>query len=189
MPLLARKGILAIAAVIDVAIHRGRPLSAKVLAARHGLPARHFEPLLQALVRRGILKGIRGPHGGYRLARERSRISVDQIVEAAGTVEDVGGISCTHSQLLNTVVMPALSQAEHAFSAALARITVEDLTRRAQSVIKSSGSIGTLRELQALSNAGAEPSRRISLLAPLVKREAEEKWGQWPSRKTSDSNR
>jgi DNA-binding IscR family transcriptional regulator len=46
---------VAIAAVIDVArsIVGPGPVSAKVLAERHALPARHLEPVLQALVRVG----------------------------------------------------------------------------------------------------------------------------------------
>jgi|ERR1051325_6090286 len=57
MPLVSRKDVLAIAAVIDIAIHsRQRPVAAKALAARHKLPPRHLEPVLQALVREGILK-------------------------------------------------------------------------------------------------------------------------------------
>ena len=84
MPLVPRKGLLAIAAVIDVAIHaNSRPVSAKALASRHQLPPRHLEPVLQALVRDGILKGIRGPHGGYELGRERDRITADDILRAA----------------------------------------------------------------------------------------------------------
>ena len=68
MPLVSRKGLLAIAAVIDVALHSGaRPVSAKALAARHALPPRHLEPVLQALVRSGILRGIRGPQGGFNI--------------------------------------------------------------------------------------------------------------------------
>ena len=56
MSLLPRKGLLAIAAVVDVALNgRDRPVSAKALAARHGLPPRHLEPVLQALVHDGIL--------------------------------------------------------------------------------------------------------------------------------------
>jgi Rrf2 family transcriptional regulator, iron-sulfur cluster assembly transcription factor len=75
MPVLSRKGLLAIATVIDVALHaQGRPISAKTLAARHSLPPRHLESVLQALVREGILTGTRGPRGGYNLARERSKI-------------------------------------------------------------------------------------------------------------------
>ena len=77
MPLLPRKGLLAIVAVVDVALHSGeRPVSARKLAARHNLPARHLEPVLQALVHEGIFNGVRGPRGGYELARERKRISV-----------------------------------------------------------------------------------------------------------------
>jgi Rrf2 family protein len=133
MALLSRKGLLAIAAVIDVAIHgRGRPVSAKALAARHALPGRHLEPVLQALVREGILRGIRGPHGGYELARERRRITADDILRAAGTIEEHDDPALAGSPLLDDVVRPAVEQVEHAFSAALGRITIEDLARRAE---------------------------------------------------------
>src|SRR3954452_7270 len=87
MSLLPRKGLLAVAAVVDVALNaRDRPVSARQLAARHNLPSPHLEPVLQALVHEGIFIGIRGPHGGYQLARERKRISVADILRAAGTV-------------------------------------------------------------------------------------------------------
>ena len=138
MPLLPRKGVLAIAAVIDIALNaRGRPVAAKALAIRHNLPPRHLEPVLQALVRHGILKGIRGPRGGYELAREQRRITADDILRAAGTADDLEGVSFIASVLLNKVVMPALEQAEHAFSATLARINVEDLARSAEGLRKT----------------------------------------------------
>src|SRR5512143_2560423 len=118
MPLVSRKGILAIAAVIDIALHaRGRPVSAKALAARHKLPPRHLEPVLQALVRDGILKGIRGPHGGYEVAREHKDISAEDILRAAGSVEDAGDPPLPASALVNDVVRPALVEAERTFSA------------------------------------------------------------------------
>src|SRR5436190_19251395 len=131
MPLLPRKGILAIAAVIDIAVNaRGRPVAAKALATRHQLPPRHLEPVLQALVRHGILKGIRGPRGGYELAREQRRITADDILRAADSAEDaINGAAIDNSALLSRVVIPALAQAETAFAGALARITVEDLAR------------------------------------------------------------
>jgi Rrf2 family protein len=132
MALLSRKGLLAIAAVIDVAVHgRGRPVSAKVLAVRHALPARHLEPVLQALVREGILKGIRGPRGGYELARERRKITADEILRAAGTIEE-DGTAAAGSALVSEVVKPAVAQAERAFASALSRINVEDLAKRAE---------------------------------------------------------
>jgi Rrf2 family iron-sulfur cluster assembly transcriptional regulator len=134
MPLLPRKGALAIAAVIDVAIQaQGQPVSAKTLAARHGLPPRHLEPVLQALVRCGILKGIRGPRGGYELARDRRRVTANDILRAAGTVED-GDASHDGSDLLTKIVMPAMASAEQEFGIALARISLEDLARDAQAL-------------------------------------------------------
>jgi Rrf2 family iron-sulfur cluster assembly transcriptional regulator len=139
MPLLPRKGVLAVAAVIDVAMQeRSQPISAKILAARHGLPPRHLEPVLQALVRCGILKGIRGPRGGYELARDRRRVTANDILRAAGTVEDHGPPRAT-SELLNKVVMPALASAEQEFGVALARINVEDMARDARAVDRSGG--------------------------------------------------
>jgi DNA-binding IscR family transcriptional regulator len=100
------------------------------LATRHALPARHLEPVLQALVRVGILKGIRGPRGGYELARERRRITADDILRAAGTIED--GDPAAGSTLLNDVVIPAIGQAERAFSAALNKISLDELVRKAE---------------------------------------------------------
>jgi Rrf2 family iron-sulfur cluster assembly transcriptional regulator len=133
MPLMSRKGILAIAAVIDIAIHAGkRPVSAKALAARHKLPPRHLEPVLQALVRDGILRGVRGPHGGYELAREHKRVSVEDILRAAASTENGGDISLPSSALVTDVVQPALSEAKRVFASALIRINLEDMAKRAE---------------------------------------------------------
>jgi|SRR6185437_5353868 Rrf2 family iron-sulfur cluster assembly transcriptional regulator len=132
MPLVSRKGILAIAAVVDIAINaHNRPVSAKALAARHKLPPRHLEPILQALVRERILRGVRGPHGGYEVAREYRRISADDIMRAANAAEDTENPLLPNSALVNDVVQPALAEAERIFSTALGRINVEDMAKRA----------------------------------------------------------
>jgi Rrf2 family protein len=130
--LLSRKGILAIAAVIDVAIHsRDRPVSAKALAVRHGLPPRHLEPVLQALVHEGILRGVRGPRGGYELGRDQEQITADEILRAAGTVDDAADPHLPGSVLVGNVVLPAIAQAERTFAAALAGINIQALVSRA----------------------------------------------------------
>lgn len=135
MPLVSRKGILAIAAVIDIAINsRVRPVSAKALAARHRLPPRHLEPVLQALVHFGILKGIRGPHGGYALAREDRAISAEDILRAAGSTDEADAPDLSGSALVDDVVRPLLADAEGVLLETLARLNVEDMTRRAESL-------------------------------------------------------
>jgi Rrf2 family iron-sulfur cluster assembly transcriptional regulator len=131
--LLPRKGVLAIAAVIDIAVNATtRPVSAKTLASRHGLPPRHLEPVLQALVHEGILKGVRGPHGGYALGRDRSQITADEILRAAGTADENDSSELPGSPLIGAVVLPALEKAERVFASALAEIDVEGLVRSAE---------------------------------------------------------
>jgi Rrf2 family protein len=127
--------LFAIAAVIDVALHASkRPVSAKAIAARYGLPLRHLEPVLQALVHDGILRGLRGPHGGYALGRERRSISVEDILRAAGNVRQNDDPELQRSGMVGDVVLPAVAEAEHAFACALVRISVEELTRRAEAI-------------------------------------------------------
>ena len=135
MSLLSRKGLLAIAAVVDVAVNgRERPISARKLAARHDLPPRHLEPVLQALVHEGIFHGVRGPRGGYQLSRERRRISVADVLRAADTVTDGDDTAMPKSRMLDNVVLPAIADAEKSFTALLARLTIEDLARRAEAL-------------------------------------------------------
>jgi Rrf2 family iron-sulfur cluster assembly transcriptional regulator len=134
MNLLSRRSVLAIAAVVDVALHsRSVPVAAKALAARHKLPPRHLETLLQGLVHAKILKGVRGPRGGYELARERRRITVGEIVRTAISLstadpEDLG----SNSVLLERVIDPAVRSAGETFLANLDSITVEQMCDAAE---------------------------------------------------------
>jgi Rrf2 family transcriptional regulator, iron-sulfur cluster assembly transcription factor len=134
MNLLSRRSVLAIAAVVDVALHsRAAPVAAKTLAARHKLPSRHLDTLLSGLVQAKILKGVRGPRGGYELAREHQRITVGEIVRTAmslstGDPDDLG----SNSVLLERVIEPAVRRAGETFLANLDAITVEQMCDTAE---------------------------------------------------------
>ena len=129
---LSRRCLLAVAAVVDVALHaRPSPVAAKALAARHNLPPRHLETLLQALVRANVLKGVRGPRGGYELARERRRISMGEIVRAALNSAD-DGEGGGDSRLVGEVIGPVAAEAGQQFLASLEGISVDDLCKRAE---------------------------------------------------------
>ena len=142
MNFLSRRSLLAIAAVTDIALHaRPFPVSAKALAARHNLPPRYLEPVLQALVRQGILKGVRGPRGGYELARERRRITAGDVVRIAmSALEDDSTSPLPESRLAEVVVAPLVSRGTEAFLRELDEVTVDDLCNRAQAegVVESS---------------------------------------------------
>jgi Rrf2 family protein len=137
--LLSRRSLLAIAAVVDVALHaRPMPVAAKALAARHDLPPRHLETVLQALVRKGILKGVRGPRGGYELARERRRITAGEIVRAAMAEGSEEGLApLPQSQLVDAVIEPVVRRATEAFLSELDTVTVDDLCRRAEAKVRT----------------------------------------------------
>ena len=63
-------------------------VQSKEITLRQGIPQRYLEQVMQHLVRAGILKGVRGPRGGYLLARERRRISAGDIVRVIGALEN-----------------------------------------------------------------------------------------------------
>lgn len=52
------------------------------LAEYHGVPAAYLAKHLQAMSRAGLLVAVQGPHGGYRLARPATEISMLDVVEA-----------------------------------------------------------------------------------------------------------
>jgi Rrf2 family protein len=127
--------MLGIAAVVDIAIHgRAGPVAAKLLAARHNLPPRHLETLLQALVRAGILKGVRGPRGGYELARERRKVTAGDVVRAAmaAQTEEETDQPEPQSTLVDVVVSPAVKAAGESFLTSLDAYSVEDLCKQAE---------------------------------------------------------
>jgi Rrf2 family protein len=133
MILLSRRNLLALAAVVDIAIHaRPLPVAAKALAARLELPPRHLETLLQALVRANILKGLRGPRGGYELARERRRITAASVLRAV--MNETGEVAgeAPNCRLVEYVVAPVVEAASAAFLNELETITIDDICRRAE---------------------------------------------------------
>ena len=74
---LPKKMLFAIEAVLDIAYNAvDTPVQSAEITKRQGIPRRYLEQVLQQLVRVDILTGVRGPRGGYRLARERRRITI-----------------------------------------------------------------------------------------------------------------
>lgn len=138
MILLSRRGYLALAAVADVAIHaRPHPVAAKALAARLDLPPRHLEPLLQALVHANILKGVRGPRGGYELAKERRRITAASVLRSVSSENEAGGAG--GSPLIAQVITPIIEQAGKVFLYELETITIDDICRRVEELKLGAG--------------------------------------------------
>jgi Rrf2 family protein len=60
----------------------GRPATARDIAEAQGAPKRFLLRALKALVSAGLLRSLRGPAGGYRLARPAAKITLLEVVEA-----------------------------------------------------------------------------------------------------------
>ena len=86
--IINKKFLHAIEAVLDISIHSSHiPASAKEITKRQGIPSRYLEKILQELVRQKILKGTRGPNGGYALGREKRNIFLIDIYNAVLIIE------------------------------------------------------------------------------------------------------
>ena len=134
---------LAVEAVVDVAYHGGsEPVQSQDIARRLGLPRRYLEQVLQQLVRASILKGVRGPRGGYRLARERRRISVAEVVRVVQGLEEQLGEEgpMSESALGTKVIGPFWEELESDLMTRLEGVSIEDLCRQAeQQAVESEG--------------------------------------------------
>lgn len=82
---LSTKGRFAITAMMDIAIHeRAGPVTLIGISERQGISMSYLEQMFAKLRKGGLVEGIRGPGGGYRLARRPDQISVANIIDALG---------------------------------------------------------------------------------------------------------
>ncbi len=129
----SRKTLLALEAVLDVAYNaRPDPVQSKDITKRQGIPQRYLEQVMQALVHRNILKGVRGPKGGYTLARERRKITVADVIRVVDQLDaeaDTDPVS--EADLGEKVIAPLFSETREEMLVRLEKITMEDLCRRA----------------------------------------------------------
>lgn len=132
---LSRKTVLALEAVVDIACNsRPEPVQAKEITKRQGIPQRYLESVMQSLVHSGILRGVRGPRGGYRLARERRKISAGEIVRLVAAIEqsEDGSETTPLSPLGARVVTPIVEDLQAGMMRQLDNLTIEDLCLRAE---------------------------------------------------------
>ncbi|WP_133511084.1 Rrf2 family transcriptional regulator [Candidatus Thiosymbion oneisti] len=80
---LTTKGRYAVTAMLDLAIHRGQgPIPLADIAQRQGISLSYLEQLFSRLRMRALVSSMRGPGGGYNLARKASEIHVAEVISA-----------------------------------------------------------------------------------------------------------
>jgi len=77
------KGRYAVAALIDMAMNHAKgPLTIAEVAEKQNISLSYLEQLFADMRKAQLIKGMRGPGGGYVLARDPAQISIAQVIEA-----------------------------------------------------------------------------------------------------------
>ncbi len=125
---LSKKSILAMEAVLDIAYNAGvGPVQSREITERQGIPSRYLEQVMQRLVRDGILRGVRGPRGGYMLARPGHEITLGDVVRIVNDVDPDEDDTVSASELGLKVVAPLWNEIENNILRWFDDISVADL--------------------------------------------------------------
>ncbi|MBF0188045.1 MAG: Rrf2 family transcriptional regulator [Magnetococcales bacterium] len=132
----SKKLLYAIEAVVDIAYNSGGdPVQIREVTKRQGVPQRYLEQVMQRLVKAGILKGIRGPRGGYLLARDKSKIRVGDIARVVMDMSDTDSAvlppDVATGPIGSAVIRPLWQEFQDQILTMMDEITVEELTTRA----------------------------------------------------------
>lgn len=115
----------------------GEPMSGKELCEKLNLPPRYLEAMMQQLVRVGILRGVRGPSGGYQLAKSPERISLTDICLALREEDELPE---SHTQLGQKVLLTVCERMQENSLRFLDDVTLASLAAEATSLhIKREG--------------------------------------------------
>ena len=100
---LTTKGRFAVTAMIDLAMRHGEgPVTLAGISDRQRISLSYLEQLFGKLRRHALVDSVRGPGGGYCLARELDTISVADIIQAVDEPIDAtkcGGMGNCHDEL------------------------------------------------------------------------------------------
>src|SRR5450759_1918057 len=94
---LTTKGRFAVTAMIDLAMQYGtRPVTLAEISQRQKISLSYLEQLFAKLRRRALVDSVRGPGGGYRLAKDMAQVSVAEIILAVD--EPIDATQCGGKQ-------------------------------------------------------------------------------------------
>lgn len=95
--LLTTKGRYAVMAVIEIADNKeSKPVSLYSISQKQDISLSYLEQIFMQLKNAGIVKPVRGPGGGYILAKPNDEINIAQIIKATG--ESIKMTRCTNEK-------------------------------------------------------------------------------------------
>ena len=139
---LSTKGRYAVTAMMDLAIHEpSGPVTLADISNCQSISLSYLEQLFSKLRRKNLVRGVRGPGGGYQLAKPASEITIASIIAAVDEKVDAtcggGGEPCgDDEQCLTHELWCGLSKQIYRFldgitlAAFLSRPSVQEVIRR-----------------------------------------------------------
>ena len=140
---LSTKGQYAVRAMVSLVCHsNGRPTTLKDISDSEGISLPYLEQLFVKLRKGNIVKSVRGPGGGYVLARPASEIKVGEVITVVE--ESLNPVACLDedpalctktNKCVTQRVWKGLGEKIKEF---LDSMTIEDLSREAKQITVSS---------------------------------------------------
>jgi Rrf2 family iron-sulfur cluster assembly transcriptional regulator len=134
---LSTKAQYAVRALVDLSLHSGgNPVALREISRREDIPLNYLEQLFLRLKKGNIIDSVRGPGGGYVLARSGRQIKISEIVTTVeeplnpvSCLDEEGGRCSRESRCVTHNVWKGLGERIRGF---LDSINLEDLTREAR---------------------------------------------------------
>lgn len=133
--LISTRGRYALRILIDMAEHQGSEfIPLKAVAGRQDISEKYMENIVKPLVASGLLTGIRGKGGGYRLGRAPEQINVKEVLELMeGPLVPVAcldpGASAKCPRMSGCRTLPMWKELNAAIDSCLSRYTIRDLMK------------------------------------------------------------
>uniref|UniRef100_A0A7C2IDN1 Rrf2 family transcriptional regulator n=1 Tax=Ammonifex degensii TaxID=42838 RepID=A0A7C2IDN1_9THEO len=133
---LSTKVRYGVRALMDIAEHSlAGPVSLKDVARRQGISEQYLEQLILPLKGAGVVRSVRGAHGGFVLSKRAADIRISEVVEILGGT--IALIDCLYNQEVCLRadccgVRDLWQEANEAFKNVLASVTLADLLHRQQ---------------------------------------------------------
>ena len=128
---ISTRGRYALRMMLDIATNdHGEPVRIKDIAARQDISVKYLEQIVSVLTKAGYVKSIRGPQGGYRLARLPKAYTVGMSLRL--TEGDLSPVSCTDNnydcpKMHDCVTIRIWKELDEAINSVIDKYTLEDL--------------------------------------------------------------
>ena len=127
---LTRASSYALHAVAHMATEgEDKPVASHHIARARGIPERFLLKVLKPLVSARVLRSVKGPNGGYRLARPASKITLLEVIEAVdGPIRGVAPLSGESQDVLDNRLEAICNQAADQMRRHLGKVRLSELS-------------------------------------------------------------